>query len=435
MGLPQTARVEMQFDASFTIDSWVSFSLRQSFTDPLGEFHFRCEPPRDQIATYNKRVIKGELVALFANGAPQANMLISSVKRSLNAQSGVTYDITCKSVLQTPYEGAVDPRLTLNAQTDVPVTTAVLQALAPYGFSSIIGDTSASANAISGKPIGNRTVNIVPVSALKHQDCQAQEGESAYQFASKIFSRFGCALRVDVYGTLMVSAPDYDQEAAYTLASSFSQSVPPNSNLMLNVEDHSTNDGQFSEVRVRGQRNNASTSVAEPDAAASALSDAQLVALAPSYNQPALAALLATRAAERAAKKQPTPQALDPSLSASALPVRSRYRAIAQASYKPKIIKDKNSRDTQAATNLAKLALTLPAVNAYKLTCEVDGIVSATGRVWQIDTIAHVYCEQFDIDDEMWILEVTLEQDAQSGQRAKLTLIPKGALVLGDLPT
>jgi prophage tail gpP-like protein len=437
MGLPQTAKVEMQFDAGFTIDSWVSFSLRNTFTDPLDEFKFQCKPPRDQIATYNDRMTKGVLVAIFANDAPQANMLISTVGRSATADGGVVYDVTCKSVLQTPYEGAVDPRLALSAQTDVPVTTAVLQAFAPYGFSTIIGDTSASANAIGGAPIGNRTVGIVPVAALKHQDCQAQEGETAYAFASKLFTRLGCCLKVDVTGALMLSAPDYDQEAVYTLSQSFSQSVPPSSNMMLSVSDTSTNDGQFSEVILRGQTNSASSTVAEPDAGVSALSDAQYIALVPVTHRAIAQQFLAARAADRATKKQPVPVPIDPtvSASASALPLRSRYHAIPQASYKPKIIKDKLSRDRQRCQSTAKLALTLPAVNAYQLECEVDGIVSATGRIWQIDTIAHVYSEALGVDDDMWILERVLTQDANGGQKTKLKLIPKGVLVLGDIPT
>jgi prophage tail gpP-like protein len=61
--------------------------------------------------------------------------------------------------------------------------------------------------------------------------------------------------------------------------------------------------------------------------------------------------------------------------------------------------------------------------------------VSATGAVWSIDTIARVYCEAFDIDEDMWILQRELMQDRSGGQRTRLKLIPKGALVLGEIPT
>jgi hypothetical protein len=35
----------------------------------------------------------------------------------------------------------------------------------------------------------------------------------------------------------------------------------------------------------------------------------------------------------------------------------------------------------------------------------------------------------------MWILERELMQDRSGGQRTRLKLIPKGALVLGEIPT
>jgi prophage tail gpP-like protein len=76
----------------------------------------------------------------------------------------------------------------------------------------------------------------------------------------------------------------------------------------------------------------------------------------------------------------------------------------------------------------------LPAVSAYQFTCEVPGIVSATGAVWQVDTVANVVCEAFGINEPMYVLERELSQDRNSGQRTRLKLIPLGALVLGEIP-
>lgn len=63
---------------------------------------------------------------------------------------------------------------------------------------------------------------------------------------------------------------------------------------------------------------------------------------------------------------------------------------------------------------------------------EVDGFVSSTGRIWQVDTIARVVVAAYDLDEEMWVLERVLTQDVGQGQKTRLTLIPKGALVLGE---
>ncbi len=384
--------VSMQFDADFVIDAWESFTLRESFTDPVGDFTFVAKPPRHKVASYRDRLRKGELVTVFADDTNQGTMLITSVETTIG-RDGVVFTATCKTPLVTPYEGSVDPRLVLATKTDVPVTDAVLSALRPYGFTTIIGDSAGSVDAITGRPIGGRRAPVV-VDALKHTDAKAQEGETAYAFCARIFTRLGVALRCAVDGTLLVTAPDYDQEPAYTLVQSFAPGAPEG-DVMLGdppIVVHDTNDGQFSECVVRG---------AQPD------KDGQA----------------------RTAEPKSTTTA------ASILPSRSVYRSPIAAPYKPKNIKDKNARDAQRAASVAKLALGLRAADAFSVTCSVDGFRSTTGRVWAVDTIARVFIEAAAIDEPMWIAERVLEQTRQGGQRTTLKLLPKGALVLGDLPS
>lgn len=387
-----TTRVSMQFDADFVIDSWESFTLRDAFTDPLGDFSFVARPPRAKVDAYRERLRKGELVTVFADEANQGTMLITTVDTTIG-RDGVTFQVSCKTPLVTPYEGSVDPRLSLSTKVDVPVTDAVLSALRPYGFTTIIGDSAASVDAITGRPIGQRRAPIV-VDALKHGDAKAQESETAYAFCARIFSRLGVALRCAVDGTLLITAPDYDQEPAYTLVQSFTGGAP-RGDVMLSdppIVVHDSNDGQFATCTVRGT---------QPDR------DGQ------------------ARTAEPKTEVR----------ASSVLPSRSAYRSPIVAPHKPKFIKDKNARDTARSQSVAKLALGLRAVDAFSVSCSVDGFRSATGRVWAVDTIAHVFIEAAGIDEPMWISERMLEQTRGGGQRTSLKLIPKGALVLGDLPS
>jgi prophage tail gpP-like protein len=76
----------------------------------------------------------------------------------------------------------------------------------------------------------------------------------------------------------------------------------------------------------------------------------------------------------------------------------------------------------------------LRAEKAFYVQGEVDGMVSATGRLWQVDTMVHVVIEAEGLDEDMWVAEVRRTADAQGGQRTHLRLLPKGALVLGDIP-
>lgn len=387
----QRTIVEMRAfeDEQVVLDSWTNFSLRETYTDPVGDFVFETIPTLETLPRISRLLQKGEPVFIYVNGALQGVYVISTVRRTMSRSHGVIFSATCKTLLHAAYEGTVDPRISFSAQTDVPVVDLILQAMSPFGFGTVIGDTAASVYAASGKRIDGRS-NPLPVQALKHQDCQAQEGETAYAFCARILNRLGVVLRQSVDGKLLVSAPDYNQLPAYTLAQSFVGNWPPMSDVMLTCEDISSNDGVFSECRVRGTRSEQPgvNTVAEPDV----------------------------------------------TVLASVLPARSQYTSFVQAT-KAKIIKDKSSRDLPRARNIATLAMGMTAINGYTLTCEVPGIVSATGAVWSIDTIARVYCEAFDIDEDMWILERELMQDRSGGQRTRLKLIPKGALVLGEIPT
>lgn len=386
----QRAVVEMRAfdDQQIVLDSWTSFSLRETFTDPVGDLGFETIPTRATLATTQQLLVKGRLVLVYVNGALQGVYVISSVNRTLTRQQGVVYQVTAKTMLHAAYEASVNPRLTFSAQTDVPVADLILQVMAPFGFSAVIGNSNASVFAMSGKPVSGRGTGV-PVPALKHQDCQAQEGETAYAFCARILNRLAVVMRQSYDGKLLLTSPDYTQAPLYALAQSFNGRYSPGADVMLSVSDVSTNDGQFSEVRVRGTRaeKQAVQTVAEPDV----------------------------------------------TVTASVLPTRSAYSSSFQPS-KPRIIKDKTARDIPRSRNIGTLAISLPAVNAYKLTCEVAGLVSATGAVWSVDTVAQVTCEAFGIDEPMWILQRELVQDRQGGQRTKLELVPVGALVLGELP-
>ena len=386
----QRVVVEMRAfdDQQIVIDSWISFSLRETFTDPVGDLSFETIPTRDMLPSVNQLLVKGKLVLIYVNGAAQGAYVISSVSRNLSRQNGVVFSCTAKTLLHAAYEASVNPRLTFSAKTDVPVVDLILEVMSPFGFGTVIGDNTASVFAASGKPVSGRGTGV-PVPALKHQDCQAQEGETAYAFCARIVNRLGVVLRQSYDGKLLVCAPDYAQAPLYTVAQSFNGRYPVDADVMLSCSDTSTNDGQFSEVRVRGTRaeKQAVQTVAEPDV----------------------------------------------TVPASALPARSAYSSSFQLS-KPRIIKDKTARDIQRSQNIATLALSLPAVSAYQFTCEVPGIVSATGAVWQVDTVANVVCEAFGINEPMYVLERELSQDRNSGQRTRLKLIPLGALVLGEIP-
>jgi len=412
--------VEMHFADGSVIDAWESFDLRESFTDPLSNFTFTVKPPRSQFQDYRMRLRKGELVTILVDGANQGTFLIQTSERGVTRDGGVSLTATCNTVLVTPYEGSVDPKLAISTKNDTPISDVILKAMEPFGFTFVAGDSALSANAISGKPINGRGPAI-DVDALKGKEAQAQDGETAYDFCKRVVTRLGVVLRVGVDGVLLLTRPDYEQAASYTLVQSFGLEAPAG-DVMLYVDVCDTNAGQFSECVARGQASFAegTTQAGEPRA---------LVAPAEPLPRDASPDDLATaRDALIAARAQTSSKNIP--VTAYAAP-RPLYSSTA-AAYKPRIIKDKNARDNARAQSVAKLALTKGAQTAYVIKTEVAGFKSSTGRIWGIDTTARVYCEAEELDEDMWIMSRELCQDRKGGQSTKLTLIPLGSLVLGD---
>jgi prophage tail gpP-like protein len=190
----------------------------------------------------------------------------------------------------------------------------------------------------------------------------------------------------------MIGAPQYDTAANDTLRQSFTGGLPGDY-FIGKVQIHDSNAGQFSETIVRGQR--ADSGAATTARPASRITEAELH------------------------------------------PVRPSYRSTA-APYKPKYFHDRSSRDPVRALSCAKLEMGLRAAQAFYVQGEVDGFISSTGRIWQVDTMVRVVVEAEGLDEDMWLCSVERMQSADAsgsgGQRTRLRLLPKYALVLGDIP-
>lgn len=378
--------VELRGSTGESLFAWEELRLRDQFTDPLGDVTLRARPERKNLQRYNTLLDKGERVTIHINGAKQGTYLIDTVRKSVN-NDGVTFEVQCKSLLVTAYAGSIDPKVRLKQDDDVSATDILLDALRDYGFTTIIGDARASVEAITGKPIGSRGPAI-PLEQLKVQQAQGGEAESAYNFCARICNHLGVCLRVDANGTLLVSAPDYEQDPIYTIVQSFDGSGPIGDRILsLTITD--TNENQYSECEVRGQA--------------------------------------AMKKKRQVARREPLSL-----LSGSvAFPDRPPYRS-SIAPFKPKRIVDRKARDEARCEAVAELALGLRAADAFVISVELDGFLSTTGRVWAVDTVADIHAEAFGIRESMWIKSRTLTR-GRDGDKTQLELIPLGSLSLGQL--
>jgi hypothetical protein len=386
------ARVALTFDDGGTIDSFTDATLHDSFVDPLGSLTITAAPLRNQYRDYRKKLSKGEQVHLYINKTHQGRFLVEDVDAETSAGAGGVIKVTCHTPLLTPYQGAVDPDLSLTSLSDVSIENALLTLFAPYGFTKIVTDARAHVNALTGVPLPGGKPPPFAVGDLKMKNAVAHDGETAYQFAARIVTRLGCCIKIAEDDTLLVVAPDYDQDLAYTVVCAVTPGTYPGADRFFGAPKvRETNAGQFAQTEVIGMRHLAAgdSNVARPRALVKA---------------------------------------------EDVIPARCRYRSSA-APFKPFTYKDKSSRDANQAQNAALFELGMRAKDAYVVTGDVDGWISRTGRIWTAGTMGRVVVELEDLDDPMFLLERTLHLDAGQGQRASLAWIPKGALILGEKPT
>lgn len=392
MSQKNRAKVQMNFASGEPISTWERFSMTDNFADPLQRLEFVVRPPRERIDEHREKLAKGQLVTLLVNNISQGGFLIQTVTTQIDNDNGVVFTITCNTPLITMYQASVDPDLSFHSKTDIPIEDVIKKAFARYLNPLVLSsDTTKHVDAISGKPRSKKGQHVA-TNRLKYQDAQAQDGETVYQFAARLITRLGLCLRMQFDGSLMLQAPDYEQAPSYTVIQTFGSAIPGADRMLSGIEVIDTNDNQFSECVVRGLQQ------------------------------------------DREGSKQtrrPKSNVASTDLSSK----RPPYSATGAPAYKPLILTDKNSRDVERCKSTGKLALGIRAKEAFQVRCEVDGFLTADGAIWTVDTMGRVVVQAAGLDETMWLLERTLIQDREGGQKARLTFIPKGALVLGEVPS
>jgi prophage tail gpP-like protein len=410
MGAKNRGTVSMRFSDGTVFQAWDEVSLRDTYVDPLGDLSFVAKPLRRDLKTYREHLRKGELVAVLINDAPQGVQLIQTVDTTVDREGGVTFNVSCNTPLITAVEGSANPDYAFSSKSATFLTSIIGDLLRPYGFGEVYAEAEDDVNVrAGGKSVKGKTK--VNRSTLKAKDLQVHEGEAAYGVATRLCNDAGVCLRCDVEGRLILGHPRYDQPVSNTVVQDFDGRTK--GDRMLHVDVHDTNDGQFSECVVRGASHddNDQTYAARPQAryvVASSKTATDAFPVKVPFNK----------------------------VTATTFPdARHTYRSAATvAPYKPRILRDKMGGDASKCLGVAKLVIGMRASKAFVVTCEVDGWISQTGRVWTVDTVGRVVIEAIELDAEMWLLERTLMMSRSGAQKTRLRWIPKDSLQLGNIP-
>lgn len=387
-------KVRLNFGDGEPILAWTSMVHRETFSDPIGSLEFTAEPLERDFRLYDSKLQKGEFCALLVDGKPQAAMAIDTVTTEMSPDGGVSFSVRATTPLKNIYESRIDPRFFKKLQADTPLLELLAEILEPFGIGEVIAeDDIAVIRTKTGKnPKGTPT----PAAKVKVKkgEIQGNKSETVYGFLARILTRLGLMLRMDaVVGSCYITAPHYDGEPLYG-AKLARQGEGPSGldHFFGSVTRHDSNDNQFSFCEVVGNRSQATGET---------------------FSGPPTAKVLST---DINAKRPP-------------------YRAVEALAYKPRFVVSKNCKDVIEARSAGKLTLGLQAQHAFYVKGKVDGLTSATGAPWTVDTLGRVYLEPVGHDETMWLAERTMNATARGGQFTELVWIPPGNLVIGEVPS
>jgi len=439
-----TSYVEMFHGAEDKpFDRWTTFTIRDAFDDPLGSFDFETRPGENEFERYYETLQKGDMVLIKVNGHIQQLGLIQTKTTTFSRDGGGVIRLQGNWPISILYDSCVDPNFTIDTITDTRAVGLVQRIANEYGLFVTAEDRwDSTVNVMTGKALGGDVQDLVKVEELKVGQANPHQNEKAYTYLARLITRLGAVLRQQYDGYLILSRPHYKQPVAYNVA------LPPSGNdadtdlFMDNLTITDSNNEQYGTIIVRGESSDkkGQKRTSEPEVAMCV--EGKVVM------QPVV-----DKAYEKAAPGVPPPQVevLDDEFNTFiGNPHHQLYQAgnvqltyyygeipgvFAPFRFKPLYIKDKSARDVQQAKNLAMLMFGLRAPRAFNITGTVPGFVSASGRVWTIDTICNVQIPQIGLNEDMWVLERTLKLDRNGGQTTDLKLLPKGWFMIGEAPS
>lgn len=439
----ETSIVEMFHgaeDKPFT--RWTSFTIRDAFDDPLGSFDFETCPGENEFERYYETLQKGDMVIIKVNGHVQQIGLIQTKQTTFSRDGGSTIRLRGNWPISILYDSGIDADWSIDMAIDTSAYFIISNIGDQFGLTALAEDQhDRCIDVMTGKPIYGGVKDTVNVEEIKLAQANPQQNEKAYAYIARLITRLGLVLRQRYDGFIIATKPHYEQASIYNAA------LPPagvdvETDLFmdgLTISD--SNDDQYSMIIVRGEASDkkGQKHTGTPNAAIVIPSDPTIVTLSPQD--------VATQAYAALKGALPAPQVeiLDDQFGTFTGSQHQLYRAgnvqivgdvpgcLAPFRFKPLYLKDKSARDAKQAKNVAMLAYGLRAPKAFNISGTVAGLVSASGRVWTIDTICNVQIPQIGLNEDMWLMERTFKLNRSGGQTTDLKLLPKGWFMVGEV--
>lgn len=209
-----------------------SYRINSSYTTATDGFEFTLFEPDPELV---KNLLL-QPVQLHINGNLR---LLGRVEKTSCGDDGRAVRCMGRDYIADMVECHIDPAVKLKQA--MPLDTSILVAAATVGITEVIFDNGSGwrnaktgANISSTKPpgsttIGFKSVGTVPLKSAKLEEHKANPGQGIYAFCKKIASQHGATIQPTAKRTTVeLTAPDYEQEIAYSVFRT--DKIPPDRN-------------------------------------------------------------------------------------------------------------------------------------------------------------------------------------------------------------
>jgi prophage tail gpP-like protein len=370
-------------------DFWTEFNVTSHVLDASDSFSFRAPiiPQRNDKKTLTNKGLKpGALVTVWARAKTgktirQHTARIDEVKYETDRSSGSMVTVTGRDHLGPLVDSDAMPSI---VQQNTTLKDVIIRALEPFGFfeHQIVIDNDANRMLLTGKPESGTTLSAQApqnLSSFKIQNARPHAGESVHQFLMRHLKRFGLLMWGTNDGKIVFGRPNYDQKPSYEIR--LLSGIDGRENNAKHGSRHLNWKHLPSEVHVYGKSHGHDWA----------------------------------RSSIHAVIKDDTVK-------------KAGFHRILT-------VTDQNCRTNAEAEQRAKYEMSLRRQSVDKLEFVMKGIMNEdSGAVYAVDTIADVQYDSADATGLWYVIGRTFTRSRHGGTETRLTLVPKGSIVLGNTP-
>ena len=398
------------------INTWKQYSFNSNFLTPTDGWSFTLG---DEVVKQSllEGIFCGQRVTLSINGHIQGDGYIDKVVIGGNRSTGTTVTIEGRDRLAPVVDGNMDPQATkfTAGQTLFDVLYAVFS---QYGWTDAntqyLISNEANRNVISGAVRGvPATKKDKPLKSFQIHQLKPYPAEGSFSFASRIAQRFGLWIWLSAEGnSIIVSKPDFGQEARYHIRHKTGASGFANNVLEYHVERHA---GEQPSVIIAtgsgggGEYGRGGLKVAFPNMLTGITALGAL--------RPEVQAVLTANSDAKIV--QPTVEALR-ALSTRALTgVNANFFG---SQHRPMFLHDDESKTIDQLEAFCRREMSLKQRGALVAHYTLEGHEN-NGYPWCVDTIVEVDDDVAGIHGNMWVMSRTFTKDRMVGTRTQVELI------------